>query len=34
MRYTALRLPFIYTNVGFANESDEKRLGGVVDVGN
>ena len=34
VRYTALRLPFIYTNVGFANESDEKRLGGVVDVGN
>ena len=32
--YTALRLPFIYSNVGFANESDEKRLGGVVDVGN
>lgn len=28
--YTALRLPFIHTNIGFANQSDEKRLGGVV----
>lgn len=30
VNYTALRLPFIHTNIGFANQSDEKRLGGVV----